>query len=44
MTSVHLSYKHPQGDYGIIDYRDNDNQNLEDDDNSEDDINDFDNN
>ena len=43
MTSVYLSYKH-QGDYGIIDYRDNDNENLEDDDNLEDNINDFDNN
>jgi hypothetical protein len=43
MTSVYLSYKH-QGDYGIIDYRDNENENLEDDDNLEDDINDFDNN
>ena len=43
MTSVYLSYKQ-QGDYGIIDYRDNENENLEDDDNLEDDINDFDNN
>ena len=55
MTSVYLSYKH-QGDYGIIDYRNNENENLvidyrnnenenlEDDDNLEDDINDLDNN
>jgi hypothetical protein len=43
LTSVYLSYKH-QGDYGIIDYRDNNDDNMEDEDYLEDNINDFDNN
>jgi hypothetical protein len=43
LTSVYLSYKH-QGDYGIIDYLANNNDNMEDEDNLEDNINDFDNN